>query len=292
MASNSSFNGDFQQAQASRVRASFLLTAAITERNALRAAALGAQRRYDALLNSIGSDPRFAMGVQHAWRVYKDAEAALATAEQRVVTAQSEMRVAHTRLSRLENMRREEEDTTSGANRGSHARYSNVRSEGAYGRRNDYFDSGAEYQKSRNQYRDRQQEKNQGGSSRRRSASPQFVPMSAPSAPKKQRANRITSNQIQAWHAACTEAFKDKTAMRAFPEPPTQPCSDLTCALTSRTLKACKCNIKKCFAGRSTLKTDRLQFHPDKFSAVPEDVREQVKKAAGEIFVVVNGILN
>ncbi|KAK0342857.1 hypothetical protein LTR94_020648 [Friedmanniomyces endolithicus] len=273
MASNSSFNGDFQQAQASRVRASFLLTAAITERNALRAAALGAQRRYDALLNSIGSDPRFAMGVQHAWRVYKDAEAALATAEQRVVTAQSEMRVAHTRLSRLENMRREEEDTTSGANRGSHA-------------------SGAEYQKSRNQYRDRQQEKNQGGSSRRRSASPQFVPMSAPSAPKKQRANRITSNQIQAWHAACTEAFKDKTAMRAFPEPPTEPCSDLTCALTSRTLKACKCNIKKCFAGRSTLKTDRLQFHPDKFSAVPEDVREQVKKAAGEIFVVVNGILN
>ncbi|KAK0844884.1 hypothetical protein LTS02_015510 [Friedmanniomyces endolithicus] len=292
MASNSRFDGDFQQAQASRMRASMLLTAAVTKRNALRASALEAQIRYDALLTLRGSDLRFVRDVQHAWRVYKDAEAALATAEQRLVTAQRELMAAHTRLRRLEDMRREEEDTTSGANRGSHARYSNVRSEGPYGRRTGNNDSWTEYQKSRDQYRDRQQEKNQGGSSRRRSASPQFVPLSTPSAPKKQRANRITTNQIQAWHAACTEAFKDKTAMRAFPEPPTKTCSDLTCASTSRTLKACKCNIKKGFAGRSTLKTDRLQFHPDKFSAVPEDVREQIKKAAGEIFVMVNGMLN
>ncbi|KAK5138909.1 hypothetical protein LTR32_007680, partial [Rachicladosporium monterosium] len=163
---------------------------------------------------------------------------------------------------------------------------------GPYGRRTGNNDSWTEYQNNWKQYRDRQQEKNEGESSRRRSASPQFVPLSTPSAPKKQRANRITTNQIQAWHAACTEAFKDKTGMRAFPEPPTETCSDLTCASTNRTLKACKCNIKKCFAGRSTLKTDRLQFHPDKFSTVPEDVREQIKKAAGEIFVVVNGMLN
>ncbi|KAK0286381.1 hypothetical protein LTR91_009091 [Friedmanniomyces endolithicus] len=292
MATKSRFNEDFQQARASRMRASTLLAAAVTKRNALQASALEAQSRYDALLTRRGSDLRFVREVRHAWTVYKDAEAALATAEHRVVTAQGELMAAHTRLRRLEDMRREEEDTTSGANRGSHARYSNVRSEGAYDRRNDYYDSRAEYQNSWKQYRDRQQEKNQNGSSRRRSASPQFVPLSTPPAPKKQRANRITLNQIQAWHAACTEAFKDKTAMRAFPEPPTEPCSDLTCASTSRTLKACKCNIKKCFVGRSTLKTDRLQFHPDKFSAVPEDVREQVKKAAGEVFVVVNGMLN
>jgi len=292
MASNSRFNEDFQQAQASRVRASFLLKAAITERNTLRAAALDAQRKYDALLALRGSNPRFARTLQDAWRYYADAEAAHAASERRVITAETELIVAHTRLRRLEDMRREEEDTTSGANRGSHARYSNVRSEGPYGRRTGNNDSWTEYQNSWKQYRDRQQEKNQNGSSRRRSASPQFVPLFTPPAPKKQRANRITLNQIQAWHAACIEVFKDKTAMRAFPEPPTEPCSDLTCASTSRTLKACKCNIKKCFVGRSTLRTDRLQFHPDKFSAVPEDVREQIKKAAGEVFVVVNGMLN
>lgn len=71
------------------------------------------------------------------------------------------------------------------------------------------------------------------------------------------------------WLAACSAAFADKSQTQVFPEPPSQPCINAGCALEkeNRALKAWKCNIREIFAGRTTLKTDRLIFHPDKFSA-------------------------
>jgi len=104
--------------------------------------------------------------------------------------------------------------------------------------------------------------------------------------------NRISTAQIEKWHEACATAFSGKTTMHAFPQPPSEPCRNPGCAMMakSRTLEACSCNIRRLFEGRQGLKRERLMFHPDKFSAVPEDVRDQIQKAAREVFVVVDGM--
>ena len=109
---------------------------------------------------------------------------------------------------------------------------------------------------------------------------------------------RITlaaAQQAEDWHSTCATAFEDKTKLRYFPEPPraSKPCGKPGCKASAkeRALKACPCDIRKLFEeDKSTLKSARVTFHPDKFSRVPEDVREKVKKAANEVFVVVDGM--
>ncbi|KAK3066459.1 hypothetical protein LTR53_017185 [Teratosphaeriaceae sp. CCFEE 6253] len=102
---------------------------------------------------------------------------------------------------------------------------------------------------------------------------------------------RISTRQIAQWHSHCTKAFQDKSTLRSFPAPPAEPCMNPSCHAEIRTLVACKCNIRKLFYSRATLKTDRLQFHPDKFSGVPEEeARGEVQRAAKEVFVVVEAM--
>ena len=134
------------------------------------------------------------------------------------------------------------------------------------------------------------------------------------STPSADPVKRSKPNRLHDWHQACTIAFEDKEDLRSFPQPPATPCHNPGCAVSahSRALQACQCNIRKLFEGRSraVLKTDRLLYReyclesrdcrsrpaltpfldPDKFSSVPEDVRDHIQQAAGEVFVVVDGM--
>ncbi|KAK5680257.1 hypothetical protein LTS10_007184 [Elasticomyces elasticus] len=105
--------------------------------------------------------------------------------------------------------------------------------------------------------------------------------------------DRITKDSIEAFHQAIKDALRDRSAIRCFPQPPYEPCSKPGCVLTAKTraLKACDCNIKTVFASRPNLKADRVQYHPDRWSFVPDDVREEIQRAASEIFTVINGML-
>ncbi|KAK3617081.1 hypothetical protein LTR56_025527 [Elasticomyces elasticus] len=107
------------------------------------------------------------------------------------------------------------------------------------------------------------------------------------------RTNRLTKDSIEAFHQAIKDALRDRVTVRCFPQPPYEPCSKPGCVLTAKTraLKACDCNIKTVFASRPNLKADRVQYHPDRWSFVPGDVREEIQRAASEIFTVINGML-
>ncbi|KAK4956754.1 hypothetical protein LTR10_006282 [Elasticomyces elasticus] len=107
------------------------------------------------------------------------------------------------------------------------------------------------------------------------------------------RTNGITKDSIEAFHQAVKDALQDRSTVRCFPQPPYEPCSKPGCILTAKTrvLKACDCNIKTVFASRPKLKADRVQYHPDWWAKVPDDVREEIQRAASEIFTVINGML-
>lgn len=113
-----------------------------------------------------------------------------------------------------------------------------------------------------------------------------------PEMPGVEAAHEITAKEKQDWLDACSAAFADKQQLRIFPELPVQPCENEACAAEKegRALKACKCNLHDIFKGRATLKVDRLQFHPDKFSSCPADVRAEMVQKATEVFVVVDGM--
>ncbi|KAK4547653.1 hypothetical protein LTR36_000610 [Oleoguttula mirabilis] len=113
-----------------------------------------------------------------------------------------------------------------------------------------------------------------------------------PKMPKVAVARTITAKEKQDWFEACTAAFADKSEMRTFPEPPVQPCRDAGCAAEkhARALKACKCNIREMFKSRTTLKLDRIKFHPDRFSSCADNVRTLMQQKAKEVFVVVNAM--
>ncbi|KAK4547654.1 hypothetical protein LTR36_000611 [Oleoguttula mirabilis] len=106
-----------------------------------------------------------------------------------------------------------------------------------------------------------------------------------------QPARSITVKEIQEWHQACVTAFLDKPNLRAFPQPPAEPCTNESCASENGcALKACKCNLRKIFSGPRSLKQDRLKFHPDRFASCPEDVRDEIQQKAKEVFVVVDAM--
>ncbi|KAK5708923.1 hypothetical protein LTR17_020251 [Elasticomyces elasticus] len=93
---------------------------------------------------------------------------------------------------------------------------------------------------------------------------------------------RITTQKIQEW---------TKASMKEFPQAPSEPCSEADCAANEKTraLRACRCNITKIFSSRNKaeLKMDRVRYHPDKFSTVPGQHRDQIQQAAKEVFSVV-----
>ncbi|KAK3643163.1 hypothetical protein LTR56_005003 [Elasticomyces elasticus] len=93
--------------------------------------------------------------------------------------------------------------------------------------------------------------------------------------------------QIEQWHQACEIAFQDKTSLWIFPAPPAESCNNVACKNETRCLAACKCNIQKAFASSTSLKTNRLRFHPDTFSKVADRYRNAIQQAAKEVFVVV-----
>lgn len=77
-----------------------------------------------------------------------------------------------------------------------------------------------------------------------------------------------------------------------FPDPPAFPCDNSDCKVKRdlRILEACPCNLKFVFAGRDA-KTERLRFHPDKFSAVrAESLRADMQAKAQEVFVAVDAL--
>ncbi|KAK5125813.1 hypothetical protein LTR85_012089 [Meristemomyces frigidus] len=113
-----------------------------------------------------------------------------------------------------------------------------------------------------------------------------------PKMPKVAPARDITAKEKQDLLEACSVAFANKSRMRNFPEPPIQPCRNGGCvaAKEGRALKACQCNIRAVFAGRTTLKSDRLMFNPDKFSSCADDLRALMQQKAKEVFVVVDAM--
>lgn len=139
--------------------------------------------------------------------------------------------------------------------------------------------------------REKQQEQGNGGHSRKGKDERPHQGEPVISKPT----HKISVKDIQDWHQACVAAFLDKTNMRTFPKPPSEPCSNMACALEKkdRALKACTCNLRKIFGSRSStrdLKQDRVRFHPDKFASTPEVARDAILKRAKEVFVVVDAM--
>lgn len=102
---------------------------------------------------------------------------------------------------------------------------------------------------------------------------------------------RGTIEPWEGWRLAVEAAFANYSQMLTFPEPPIEPCSKMSCRTdTSRLLEACRCNIEAAFRRVGELKKERLPWHPDRFSKCPEQNRELFKKAANEVFVVIDAL--
>ena len=86
-------------------------------------------------------------------------------------------------------------------------------------------------------------------------------------------------------------AFADYSHMHTFPEPPIESCTKVSCQTEKgRFLKACRCNIGSAFSRVDDLKNERLRWHPDRFSRCPEQSRTLFRKAADEVFVIIDAI--
>lgn len=110
--------------------------------------------------------------------------------------------------------------------------------------------------------------------------------------PSSKQVRKPTQDVIDKYFHTVDTLLADYATLTAFPTPLAWPCSNLACAetRTTRVLAACPCNIKYLFECTRDLKTERLRFHPDRFSKVPEHVRESFKQMAHEIFVVVDDL--
>jgi hypothetical protein len=99
-----------------------------------------------------------------------------------------------------------------------------------------------------------------------------------------------------AWKLACDKALSDRSAMTSFPDPPYYGCRLVSCTSNrnQRALKACPCNIAKALQHDpdypESLKSERLRWHPDKFSICPEEKRAVFQAKAKEVFVVANDL--
>ncbi len=97
---------------------------------------------------------------------------------------------------------------------------------------------------------------------------------------------------IEDWLVSSKVALVDPVALTTFPVPPAWPCPGKECRRSARSLAACSCNIREAFRHLDgyprSLKTERLKWHPDKFSRCSEDKVAKWKDMAKEVFVVVN----
>ncbi len=97
-----------------------------------------------------------------------------------------------------------------------------------------------------------------------------------------------------AWKLECDKALSDRGNMTSFPDPPYSSCGLVGCAArrNQRALKACQCNIAEALRRDpeypESLKSERLRWHPDKFSVCLEEHRLIFQAKAKEIFVVAN----
>ena len=93
---------------------------------------------------------------------------------------------------------------------------------------------------------------------------------------------------IKAWRTAVDAAFADYASMSVFPEPPAIGfCKKALCSQGERKLEACECQIEQAFRkAKVVLKTERLCWHPDRFSEHPEMVAkaEAVFKVANRMY--------
>ena len=97
---------------------------------------------------------------------------------------------------------------------------------------------------------------------------------------------------VAAWHAAYRVALADTLKLSAFPEPPAWPCDKRTrcdAHKDERLLGACKHNIKAALASLSKweLKRCKVLFHPDRFHICRAEKRDEWRRMAEEVFVVV-----
>ncbi|KJY01674.1 hypothetical protein TI39_contig283g00012 [Zymoseptoria brevis] len=99
---------------------------------------------------------------------------------------------------------------------------------------------------------------------------------------------------VDAWWTSVDTALKDYTIIRKFPGPPGGLCGRLGCQAkaSQRALTACEHMVKNALiVANPDLRKMRLRFHPDRFSACPGDRREEFKKMASEIFVVIEELI-
>jgi len=93
---------------------------------------------------------------------------------------------------------------------------------------------------------------------------------------------------VKAWRTAVDVAFADYASMTVFPEPPAIGfCKKASCSQGERKLEACECQIEQAFRkAKVVLKTERLHWHPDRFSEHPEMVAkaEAVFKVANRMY--------
>lgn len=104
------------------------------------------------------------------------------------------------------------------------------------------------------------------------------------------------ASRLQTWRDATKSAFKDRAAMKAFPEPVAWPCSNLLCPnqdKTDRALSACECNIKAALNGlaEKELNKERQEFHPDRFAVCRGEKRELWQRMATEVFTSISSML-
>ena len=99
---------------------------------------------------------------------------------------------------------------------------------------------------------------------------------------------------ILEWRSLVEEQLADHAEMTSFPSPPSiGGCYSDGCVAKShdRISVSYDCQIEVAFDNADVnLKLERLRWHPDKFSACKEEMRDEWVKGAGEVFRVVNGM--
>ncbi|KAK4570369.1 hypothetical protein LTR86_002449 [Recurvomyces mirabilis] len=105
---------------------------------------------------------------------------------------------------------------------------------------------------------------------------------------------KITALTINAFIATASLAFADYSTITAFPDPPSEPCHNLSCTKAARALKARPCNLRKVFKMVENPGKERRAWHPDRFACVADDpvgFREECRRKAGEVFVGLSGMM-
>ena len=118
------------------------------------------------------------------------------------------------------------------------------------------------------------------------------TPGNFPSDRKDNDRKAVNVDQLAAtWQKQLTTYFTDRSN-KPFPTPPDWNCGKKACQLgrSSRALKACPCNLEALFthmrSPKIDFKTERLRWHPDKFSDSGSSSRDEMQKKATEVFIV------